>query len=194
MNIENDPSMNSVDASRQPELPAEPSPVASPAAASPKAWLLFGVAAVAAGALLVAVERQPHIYYVLMQCTVSPAAAYLAVECFARRRMPGLGIVFAAMSALFNPIVPMQISRPEWQIVDAMGAVIFVGASIAAGWADVSSKVLKRLLLVVLAMVIAYVVLRLGVIGVDQPIPGPAPIASPAPHYRGPPRPPSRRY
>lgn len=68
--------------------------------------------------------RWPYSFYVLMRFVACGSAAYLAVG--AHREMRHFWTwVMVAVALLFNPLVPVHMSRHDWQRLDVVGAFVF---------------------------------------------------------------------
>lgn len=78
--------------------------------------------------LLIALARLPYGYYVFMRWVVCAACAYGAWV--ASEEKQGIWVwVLGGLALLFNPIFPFRMHRADWQIFDAVGAVIMLVAS-----------------------------------------------------------------
>lgn len=75
--------------------------------------------------LMVAVfGRWPYSFYVFMRFVACGSAAYLALG--AHRDKSRLWTwVMGAVALLFNPLVPVHMSRHDWQRLDVVGAFVF---------------------------------------------------------------------
>jgi len=75
--------------------------------------------------LIVAVfGRWPYSFYVFMRFVACGSGAYLAVGAH-RNKSQFWMWVMGALAVLFNPIVPVRMSRHDWQRFDVVGAVVF---------------------------------------------------------------------
>ena len=82
---------------------------------------------VAAAMLLGALGRRPYGYYTLLRIVTCGAASYAAWRAHEWRRAPWLwGMV--AVAVLFNPIIPVHLSREVWQAIDVLTAAALVVA------------------------------------------------------------------
>jgi hypothetical protein len=80
---------------------------------------------IASGMLLLALLRHPYSYYILLRWIVCGTAAYgtfTSIELEKSSWAWGLGII----ALLFNPIIPVYLSREIWAPVDVATALIFV--------------------------------------------------------------------
>jgi hypothetical protein len=76
--------------------------------------------------LVAALGPWPYDYYMLLRMIVCVAAALLAL--LAYRRSDELTIwfgVFVTLAILFNPILPIHLTRSVWTILDLGGAALF---------------------------------------------------------------------
>lgn len=75
--------------------------------------------------LLAALWRQPYGYYVLLRWVVCGVAAYSAFKSLELEKS-GWVWVFGFIAILFNPIIPIHLTREVWAPVDIAGALIFI--------------------------------------------------------------------
>jgi hypothetical protein len=66
----------------------------------------------------------PYGFYTLLRVVVCGSASYLAVHSHAQRKS-GWSWLMAGTTVLFNPIVPVHLSRARWQPIDFIAAVVF---------------------------------------------------------------------
>ena len=87
---------------------------------TPAVWFLPTVLLVAALAPL------PYGYYTLMRIVVCAAAGFLAWAHFGREGGVGAwSVLLGLVAVLFNPIIPIHLSRGIWAPIDIGAAVIF---------------------------------------------------------------------
>lgn len=87
---------------------------------SPALWLLPGLM------LIAAVLPLPYGYYTLLRIVVSLAAAFICYSVFIEEnRVSTWTAVFGFLALLFNPIIPVYLSRETWFALDLAGATIF---------------------------------------------------------------------
>lgn len=79
----------------------------------------------AAGMLVWALDRHAYDYYTLMRWVVCGTAAYLTWIAIETERSGGAW-TFGVMALLFNPIIPVHLSRSTWQPIDLASAVLIV--------------------------------------------------------------------
>jgi hypothetical protein len=81
---------------------------------------------VPAGMLLVALAPLPYGYYTLLRFVVCVAAAFLAWKHYASAHGIGAWTVgLGLMAILFNPLVPVYLSRGAWAPIDIGAAIVF---------------------------------------------------------------------
>ena len=84
-------------------------------------WLVPAVA------LLVALAPLPYGYYTLMRIVVCGAAAFIAYSTFSKEGSVSLWVlVMGGLAILFNPLIPIHLSRELWAPIDAISAVVFL--------------------------------------------------------------------
>ena len=90
----------------------------------PAVWL------VPAGLLFLALLPLPYGYYTLLRIVVCGAAAYLAFhEYGVRESVTAWAIGLGFLSVLFNPLIPVHLSREVWAPIDVVAALV-----LAAHW------------------------------------------------------------
>lgn len=81
-------------------------------------------ALIAAIMLLLAVAPLPYGYYQALRWVVCGIAIYIAVSAYRWDRKWATWI-FVAVAVLFNPIVPIHLSREVWLPIDSIGSLLF---------------------------------------------------------------------
>jgi len=85
-------------------------------------------AAIAAALLLVAVLELPYGFYTFLRLGVTAAAVYVAYSAYEWGKTWALWS-FAVVALLFNPLVPVHLSKSAWMPIDlATSACFFVSA------------------------------------------------------------------
>jgi hypothetical protein len=83
---------------------------------------------IAAGFLFIALTSGlPYGYFQILRwvvCGASCYGAFLAME----KDLQGWMWTMAGMALLFNPILPIRLSRDLWQILDVIGGIVFLCA------------------------------------------------------------------
>lgn len=74
--------------------------------------------------LLLAIFDLPYGYYVFLRWEVSLASAFLAYLMYDFKKTFWT-VIFCATAILFNPIVPIYLSKDVWQVLDLVVATIF---------------------------------------------------------------------
>ena len=80
---------------------------------------------VAAVILFGALGDWPYGYYQLIRWITCGAAVWVAVLAYGWEKNWAT-VVFAIVAVLFNPLVPIHLSRDLWQPIDVICAVLFV--------------------------------------------------------------------
>ena len=80
---------------------------------------------VAALMLLGALGDWPYGYFQLLRFVVCGVSAYMAYMAYNWRVLWSFW-VFVIISALFNPVIPIELSREIWQPIDIICAVFFL--------------------------------------------------------------------
>lgn len=82
---------------------------------------------VPAAFLVVALADWPYGYYQLMRFVVCGACAYLAyVEYQTHQAVSAWAVALAAIAAVFNPIVPIHLTKEIWRWLDGISAVVII--------------------------------------------------------------------
>ncbi len=77
--------------------------------------------------LVLAMGHWPYGFYVLMRFVVCSAAGFLAWQQWsADNRLSGWVVVLAVICFLFNPVVPIHLTREIWRVFDLAAAVAFL--------------------------------------------------------------------
>lgn len=97
--------------------------------------VIYGAAAL----LALAVLPLPYGYYQLLRLVTTGVFAWAAIIAF-RRGNAGYGFGFAVLALLFNPVVPVYLSKAVWMPIDLGAAVALVvsrrviGPGLGANW------------------------------------------------------------
>ena len=77
--------------------------------------------------LLGALGDWPYGYYQILRWVVSVSAAYFCILIYnsPKGRSGAWVWIFGAIAVLFNPIVPIYLSKSTWQPIDIVVAIIF---------------------------------------------------------------------
>lgn len=79
--------------------------------------------------LLISIFALPYGYYQALRVIVTVFAAYLAWKEFDcnGRAANSFVFIFGAIAAIFNPFVPVHLTKETWIVVDFVSAAIFFG-------------------------------------------------------------------
>ena len=80
---------------------------------------------IAAAMLLLALADLPYGYYQLLRFVVCGAGAYVAYTAYTWQKMWAVWL-FAFVVVLFNPFIPIHLSKELWQPIDFVCAILFV--------------------------------------------------------------------
>ncbi len=81
---------------------------------------------IASAMLLIATVRMPYGYYTVTRIVVCGLAAYLAYAGWERGVLSRLwSTIFGLVAVLFNPILPVYLSRRTWYPIDITVALLF---------------------------------------------------------------------
>jgi hypothetical protein len=86
--------------------------------------------------LLLAAGRMPYGYYTFTRIVVCGFGAFIAVIGWDRSSLRVWSVLFGLLAILFNPIVPIHLSRGTWPYLD-IGAAIILAAHLVfvrLGW------------------------------------------------------------
>jgi len=78
-----------------------------------------------AGLLLLALLKLPYGYFTLLRLVVCGVAVYHAVLAYNLKR--GVMVAyFGLIAILFNPIIPVYLSKQTWQPIDLVASALFL--------------------------------------------------------------------
>ena len=81
--------------------------------------------------LLAAHFRLPYGFYTLMRLAVSAEAAVVAWYLFqAGGKLKRAAVLFGLLVVVFNPFVPVRLSRSLWAVIDPLVAATFLGCAV----------------------------------------------------------------
>jgi hypothetical protein len=86
-------------------------------------------AVIAAVMLLLALAPWPYGYYQLLRFVVCGAAGYVAFMTYNWKKIWAMWL-FGFIAILFNPFIPIHLSREVWQPIDVICGIIFAIAAI----------------------------------------------------------------
>ena len=78
--------------------------------------------------LVLAIARWPYGYYMLLRVVVFAAGLLLAALIYQRAKSFTIWIgLFLAVVVIFNPIIPIHLTRGIWSVLNLSAAALFVG-------------------------------------------------------------------
>lgn len=83
--------------------------------------------------IISALADWPYFMYVLLRMFICCSSAYLAVKVFSQNRFP-LTWLFGAIGVLFNPILPVRMSRSDWEATNGVISLVFLAISVFLIW------------------------------------------------------------
>lgn len=94
-----------------------------------------GIHAAVCGVVLIiaALSDWPYFMYVLLRLFICGSAIYLAIKLYSRHSVP-LTWLFGAIGALFNPILPVKMSKADWETTNGIIAAVFIGFCLFLVW------------------------------------------------------------
>lgn len=75
--------------------------------------------------LLGALARWPYGYYQLLRLVVCGVGAFIAFMAYSWQEMWAVWL-FGFIALLFNPLIPIHLSRGLWQPIDVICAILFI--------------------------------------------------------------------
>lgn len=82
-------------------------------------WLLPSVM------LIIALAKLPYGYYTLLRIVVTVCAIVLAAEIKKRDNIGAWFVAFVFVALLFNPLIPIHLTRGVWAPIDVGCALMF---------------------------------------------------------------------
>jgi len=89
---------------------------------------------VPAALLFVALLPLPYGYYQFLRIAITVASGFVAYSAFSNSNQ-GWAIGFGAICILFNPFIPIHLSKSMWAPIDVVVALVFL-----AGWKMMNRK------------------------------------------------------
>jgi len=89
-------------------------------------------AIIAALMLLGALGQWPYGYYQLLRFVVCGSATYVAFVAYESKKL-WVTLVFGFIAVLFNPLIPVHLSREIWQPIDVVCALLFISVGVVLG-------------------------------------------------------------
>jgi hypothetical protein len=103
--------------------PAEAAAINSTAIVREKHGAVAGIICIAM-LLWALVPANPYGYYVLLRWVVCGISLYVAVKAYQQKKMSWTWI-FCGVAVLFNPLIPIYLTRNVWSVVDLATAIVF---------------------------------------------------------------------
>lgn len=88
------------------------------------AWIFSEL--VAAALLLAALQKLPYFYYVDIRIVVTLIALAMLLDS-RTKKFTSWKAAFIALAVVYNPLLPLHLTRQIWQGLNIAGAAIFVG-------------------------------------------------------------------
>lgn len=76
--------------------------------------------------LFIALAPMPYGYYSILRLIISLSTRYIAYKCFKTKDIQIWALFFTFISILFNPLLPINMEKGIWSIIDACLGVLFV--------------------------------------------------------------------
>jgi hypothetical protein len=96
----------------------------------PNTTLIRVIALVPAVMLVLAVFQMPYGFYTLLRLVVTIAAAVIAWHAVSKSEKPIWAVLMGLIALLFNPIVPVYLTREIWFFIDLVVAATFVSFAV----------------------------------------------------------------
>ncbi len=82
---------------------------------------------IAAVMLLLALVQLPYGYYQLLRWVVCGVSIFLAYTAYDWKKTWATWL-FVVIALLFNPLIPIYLSRELWQLIDMVSSILFFAA------------------------------------------------------------------
>ena len=90
--------------------------------------------AITALLLLLALDRHPHGFYTILRLVTFITGGYVAWLAFRSTKLIW-SVVFGISAILFNPVIPIYLSRSTWRPIDIGASILFaVGIIVSASF------------------------------------------------------------
>jgi len=76
--------------------------------------------------LIIAPAPWPYLYYRVMRLVVCVCAGVIALQSFERRGWHAWTIGLALLAIMFNPVLPVRLTRAIWLLPNILGAVLLL--------------------------------------------------------------------
>lgn len=92
----------------------------------PSTDLIRVIALVSVVMLVLAVFEMPYGFYTLLRLVVTAAAAIIAWRALSNQVRPLWAAMMGLIALLFNPFIPVYLTREVWFFIDILVAVVFI--------------------------------------------------------------------
>jgi hypothetical protein len=79
--------------------------------------------------LVIAVADLPYPYYQVLRVVVCGVAGYTAYSSW-KQGQQGWAWIFGFIAVLFNPLIPVELMREAWMVIDLAAAAIFFTSAV----------------------------------------------------------------
>lgn len=97
-----------------------------------------GLILAAAAMLLGGLAPLPYGYFTLLRLVACITLAWAAFVAH-RRHVPAMPVIFGILALLFNPLIPVHLSRGAWGMIDAGTALLLMAFASPLTRADAAS-------------------------------------------------------
>lgn len=80
----------------------------------------------------------PYFFYILLRLFICAASVFFALRSHSGKKL-FLTWSFGALAVLFNPVLPIRMSRNDWQVVNMLAAIFFVSFVVYSNRAPILS-------------------------------------------------------
>lgn len=81
-------------------------------------------ALIVAAMLLIAIAPLPYGYYQLLRWVTCGVAVFIAIQAYSWKKIWAIWL-FAVIAVLFNPLIPIHLTKEIWQPIDIICALAF---------------------------------------------------------------------
>lgn len=83
--------------------------------------------------MVIALGSNAYDYYTLLRIATTVVAVYLAYRTYQNDEEDGLVWIFGAIAILFNPFIPVYLSREVWALIDVITGITIFACSVILG-------------------------------------------------------------
>jgi len=80
--------------------------------------------------LLALLDGWPYDYFVVLRFVVTGVSLYVALLAYSSEKFGWTGL-FAVLAVLFNPILPVHLTREIWTTIDLVVAILMISSTFA---------------------------------------------------------------